>query len=232
VNLKLVVEGSEEQGTGGLEDFVPKQADLLRADAILVCDTGNAAVGEPEVTVSLRGMANVVVHVEALPSEMHSGMFGGPAPDALAALVWMLASWRDADGNTTVQGLRSDQTWTGAPYDPDAFRSDAGLSARESLLGSGTVSDMLWARPALTILGIDCPPVLGSTAAIVPPCECPPEPAHPTRHRSRASRGGPRRAPAGCGAVARHRHPRGRSLGQSRPGRDRPDRRTQLRGGP
>ncbi len=168
VNLKLVVEGSEEQGTGGLEDFVPKQADLLRADAILVCDTGNAAVGEPAVTVSLRGMVNVVVHVEALPSEMHSGMFGGPAPDALAALVWMLASLRDADGNTTVQGLRSDQTWTGAPYDPDAFRSDAGLSASESLLGSGSVSDMLWARPALTILGIDCPPVLGSTAAIVP----------------------------------------------------------------
>ena len=168
VNLKLVVEGSEEQGTGGLEDFVPKQADLLRADAILVCDTGNAAVGEPAVTVSLRGMANVVVHVEALPSEMHSGMFDGPAPDALAALVQMLASWRDADGNTTVQGLRSDQTWTGAPYDPDAFRSDAGLSASESLLGSGSVSDMLWARPALTILGIDCPPVLGSTAAIVP----------------------------------------------------------------
>ncbi len=87
VNLKLVVEGSEEQGTGGLEDFVPKNADLLRADTILVCDTGNAAVGVPAVTVSLRGMVNVVVHVEALPSELHSGMFGGPTPDALAALV-------------------------------------------------------------------------------------------------------------------------------------------------
>jgi acetylornithine deacetylase/succinyl-diaminopimelate desuccinylase-like protein len=168
VNLKLVVEGSEEQGTGGLEDFVPRNADLLRADAILVCDTGNAAVGQPAVTVSLRGMVNVVVHVEALPSEMHSGMFGGPAPDALAALVSMLASLRDAYGNTTVHGLEADQTWTGAPYDPDAFRSDAGLGAGESLLGSGSVSDMLWARPALTILGIDCPPVLGSTAAIVP----------------------------------------------------------------
>ena len=61
VNLKLVVEGSEEQGTGGLEAFVPKDADLLRADAILVCDTGNAAVGRPAATVSLRGMVNVVV---------------------------------------------------------------------------------------------------------------------------------------------------------------------------
>jgi cysteinylglycine-S-conjugate dipeptidase len=168
VNLKLVVEGSEEQGTGGLEDFVPKNADLLRADAILVCDTGNAAVGVPAATVSLRGMVNVVVHVEALPNELHSGMFGGPTPDALAALVAMLASLRDEHGETTVRGLAHDQTWSGAPYEPDAFRSDAGVATDETLLGSGTVSDMLWARPALTILGIDCPPVVGSTAAIVP----------------------------------------------------------------
>src|SRR4051794_21931003 len=168
VNLKLVVEGSEEQGTGGLEDFVPKHADLLSADAILVCDTGNAAVGEPAVTVSLRGMVNVVVHVEALPGELHSGMFGGPAPDALAALVSILASLRDESGETTVRGLRHDQTWSGAPYPIEQFRSDAGMGGGEALLGSGSVSDMLWARPALTILGIDCPPVVGSTAAIVP----------------------------------------------------------------
>src|SRR5918993_3194468 len=71
INLKLVVEGSEEQGTGGLEDFVPKHADLLRADVILVCDTGNAAVGRPAVTISLPGLANVVVSVESLSSEVH-----------------------------------------------------------------------------------------------------------------------------------------------------------------
>ena len=66
MNLKLVVEGSEEQGTGGLEALVPQEPELFRADAILVCDTGNAAVGRPAVTVSLRGMINVVVSVEAL----------------------------------------------------------------------------------------------------------------------------------------------------------------------
>lgn len=168
VNLKLVVEGSEEQGTGGLEDFVPKNAELLRADAILVCDTGNAAVGYPAVTVSLRGMANVVVHVTALRSELHSGMFGGPAPDALAALVAMLASLRDEDGNTTIDGLDNTQVWHGAPYPPEDFRADAGLVDGATMLGSGTVSDMLWARPAVTILGIDCSPVLGSSAAITP----------------------------------------------------------------
>jgi acetylornithine deacetylase/succinyl-diaminopimelate desuccinylase-like protein len=167
VNLKLVVEGSEET-TGALEDWVPGHADLLRADAILVCDTGNAAVGHPALTVSLRGMANVVVHVEALASELHSGMFGGAAPDALAALIAMLATLRDARGNTTVRGLDSTQVWPGAPWPPDTFRADAGVLDGVSLLGDGTVPDMIWARPAVTVLGIDCPPVLGSAAAITP----------------------------------------------------------------
>ena len=168
VNLKLVVEGSEEQGTGGLEAFVVDNPDLLRADAILVCDTGNAAVGHPAATVSLRGMVNVVVTVEALASEVHSGMFGGAAPDALAALVAMLASLRDAAGNTTIDGLDNTRRWEGQPYPPEQFRGDAGLLDGVQLLGDGTVSDMLWARPAVTVLGIDCPPVVGSAAAIVP----------------------------------------------------------------
>jgi acetylornithine deacetylase/succinyl-diaminopimelate desuccinylase-like protein len=168
VNLKLVIEGSEEQGTGGLDDFVPKNADLLRADVILVCDTGNAAVGRPAATVTLRGVVNVVVTVRALQSEVHSGMFGGPAPDALAALVAMLATLRDDRGNTTIRGLDNTQTWTGEPYPPEQFRSDAGVLDGIGLLGDGSVSDMLWARPAITILGIDCPPVVGSTSAIVP----------------------------------------------------------------
>ncbi|WP_430646745.1 dipeptidase [Agromyces sp. GXS1127] len=168
VNLKLAVEGSEEQGTGGLERYVAANPEVLRADAILVCDTGNAAVGRPAATVTLRGMANVVVQVGALASEVHSGMFGGPAPDALAALIAMLASLRDAAGNTTIDGLDGTATWTGAPYDAGQFRTDAGVLDGVDLLGDGTVADGLWARPALTVLGIDAPKVVGSTAAIVP----------------------------------------------------------------
>ena len=168
VHLKLVVEGSEEQGTGGLERFVEANPDLLAADAILVCDTGNAAVGRPAATISLRGFANVVVRVQALRSEIHSGMFGGPAPDALAALVAILASLRSEDGSTAIDGLDDDQSWSGEPYTAEQFRADAGVLPGVDLLGDGSVADELWARPALTILGIDCPPVVGSTAAIVP----------------------------------------------------------------
>jgi len=168
VDLKLVVEGSEEQGTGGLEAFVRSHADALQADAIVIADTGNAAVGRPGVTVSLRGNVDVVVTVEALVAGVHSGIFGGAAPDALAALVAMLATLRDARGNTTVHGLPSTGVWAGEPYPPDRFRLDAGVLDGVSLLGEGTVADMLWARPALTIIGIDCPPVVGSAAAVVP----------------------------------------------------------------
>ncbi|WP_457030861.1 M20/M25/M40 family metallo-hydrolase [Kitasatospora sp. P5_F3] len=166
VGLKLVVEGSEEQGTGGLEAYVPGHAEELRADALLICDTGNAAVGTPTATTVLRGLANIVVTVSTLAGDMHSGMFGGPAPDALAALIRILDSLRDADGSTRVQGLDSGGTWPGLGYDERQFRADAGVLDGVELTGSGSVADRLWARPAVTVLGIDCPPVVGSAAAI------------------------------------------------------------------
>jgi acetylornithine deacetylase/succinyl-diaminopimelate desuccinylase-like protein len=168
VNLKLIVEGSEEQGTGGLEEFVPDHADVLRADAILVADTGNAAVGQPAITVSLRGTVDVMVTVETLDSERHSGIFGGAAPDALAGLVAMLATLRDPCGNTTVHGLPNRQVWTGGRYPPEQFQRDAGVLEGITLLGDGAVADMVWARSAITVVGIDCPPVVGSAAAIAP----------------------------------------------------------------
>jgi cysteinylglycine-S-conjugate dipeptidase len=166
VGLRFVAEGSEEQGTGGLEDFVPDHTDELRADALLICDTGNAAVGVPTATTTLRGLVNVVVTVSTLNGDVHSGMFGGAAPDALAALMRLLDSLRDADGGTRVEGLDCDGVWDGVPYDEKQFRQDAGVLDGVELTGSGSVADRLWARPAVTVLGIDCPPVVGSAAAV------------------------------------------------------------------
>ena len=165
VTVKIVGEGSEEQGTGGLEAFVPENPDLLRADAILVCDTGNVAVGVPTLTASLRGIARVVVTVRTLQSAVHSGMFGGAAPDALAALVRMLATLRDDQGNTTVRGLDATGKWPGAAYPPEQFRTDAGVLEGVDVIGDG-IADTLWARPTATVLGIDCPSVAGSSAAV------------------------------------------------------------------
>jgi acetylornithine deacetylase/succinyl-diaminopimelate desuccinylase-like protein len=165
VNVKIIGEGSEELGEGGLEDFVPQHADLLRADVILICDTGNSAVGVPTLTTTLRGVVEVTVTVRTLSSPMHSGMYGGAAPDALAALIHMLATLRDEQGNSTVGGLDNTQTWTGAKYPPEQFRQDANVLDGVDLLGDD-VANLIWARPAVTVLGIDCPPVVGSSAAI------------------------------------------------------------------
>lgn len=168
VNIKIIGEGSEEQGSGGIENFVPEHPELLEADAILICDSGNCAVGQPTLTTSLRGIANVVVSVETLESAMHSGMFGGAAPDALAALIAMLASLRDEHGNTTVRGLDSTQEFDGIDYPAENFRRDATVLDGVDIVGSGRISDMVWARPAATVLGIDCSPVAGSSAAVTP----------------------------------------------------------------
>jgi len=167
VSVRIVGEGSEEQGTGGLEAFVPQNADLLAADAILVCDAGNSAVGAPSLTVSSRGLANVWVTVRTLRSARPSGMFGGAAPDALAALIAMLATLRDEHGNTTIAGLDASQRWRGAAYPSERFRRDAEVIDGVDLLGD-SVENMVWARPTATVLGIDCPPVVGSSAVIQP----------------------------------------------------------------
>jgi cysteinylglycine-S-conjugate dipeptidase len=164
--VKLICEGSEEQGTGGLEEFVPPNADLLRADAILVVDTGNFAVGVPTLTTTLRGMTSVDVKVAGLASAMHSGMFGGPAPDVLLGLIQMLGSLHDEHGNTTIDGLDATAKWTGVDYPAEQFRKDANVLDGVKLMGDGSPADLLWARPSATVIGIDVPPVVGSSAAV------------------------------------------------------------------
>lgn len=167
VGLIVVAEGSEEQGRASLDQYALANPELFKkADVILIQDAGNIAFGVPTLSVSLRGAVDVVVRVEALKASVHSGMFGGAATDPIAALVHMLATLRDEHGNTTVPGIRADQVWQGVQYDEEAYRVDAGLLEGSQRLGSGTVSDQLCARPVITVLGIDAPPVVGAVAAI------------------------------------------------------------------
>ncbi|MFJ5678212.1 dipeptidase [Streptomyces sp. NPDC093097] len=166
VNVKVIVEGSEEQGTGGLERYAEAHPELLTADAIVIGDAGNFRAGLPTVTATLRGMTMVQVQVDTLEGNLHSGQFGGAAPDALAALIRVLDSLRAEDGSTTVRGLAADASWEGLSYPEEDFRSDAKVLDGVELIGSGTVADRLWARPAVTVLGIDCPPVVGATPSV------------------------------------------------------------------
>jgi acetylornithine deacetylase/succinyl-diaminopimelate desuccinylase-like protein len=166
VGIKIVSEGTEEQSTGGMATFVRANAELLAADTIMVCDTGNAEVGLPTVTTDLRGVVHATVTVRTLTAAAHSGMFGGPAPDSMSALIHILSSLHDEHGDTTILGLDNTGRWAGVDYSSAQFRRDAGVLPGVGLLGSGTVSDMLWARPVLTVTGIDYPSVAASTPAI------------------------------------------------------------------
>jgi cysteinylglycine-S-conjugate dipeptidase len=166
VHVKVIAEGSEEQGTGGLERYAEEHPELLAADTVVIGDAGNFRVGLPTVTTTLRGMTLVRVAVDTLEGNLHSGQFGGAAPDALAALIRTLDSLRAEDGSTTVDGLAGDGTWDGLQYPQEAFRADAKVLDGVELIGSGTVADRIWARPAVTVLGIDCPPVVGATPSV------------------------------------------------------------------
>ncbi|AQU70014.1 dipeptidase [Streptomyces niveus] len=166
VAVKMIVEGSEEQGTGGLERYAEEHPELLAADTIVIGDTGNFRVGLPTVTATLRGMTMLRVQVDTLEGNLHSGQFGGAAPDALAALIQLLASLRAQDGSTTVDGLAADADWDGLDYPEADFRKDAKVLDGVGLIGRGTVADRVWARPAVTVIGIDCPPVVGATPSV------------------------------------------------------------------
>ncbi|WP_134654336.1 dipeptidase [Streptomyces sp. H23] len=166
VHVKVIAEGSEEQGTGGLERYAEAHPELLAANTIVIGDAGNFRVGLPTVTSTLRGMTLLRVKVDTLEGNLHSGQFGGAAPDALAALIRVLDSLRAEDGSTTVDGLAADSTWEGLAYDEEQFRKDARVLDGVELIGSGSVADRIWARPAVTVLGIDCPPVVGATPSV------------------------------------------------------------------
>ena len=111
VGVKVLVEGQEEAGGAGSRSSSRANAELLGADVIVIGDVGNYALGVPTLTTSLRGMAALDVEIETLEGAVHSGMFGGPAPDALVALSRMIASLHDEAGDVAVKGLA---TWSTA----------------------------------------------------------------------------------------------------------------------
>ncbi|MFC8953111.1 dipeptidase [Streptomyces sp. NPDC057101] len=166
VTVKVIVEGSEEQGTGGLERYAEQHPELLVSDAIVIGDAGNFRVGLPTVTATLRGMTMIRVRIDTLEGNLHSGQFGGAAPDALAALIRVLDSLRGPDGSTVIDGLPCEKDWEGLQYPEDAFRQDAKVLSGVDLPGAGTVADRIWARPAVTVVGMDCHPVAGATPSI------------------------------------------------------------------
>src|SRR4051812_28478520 len=167
VNVKVLIEGSEENGRQNLLKVVDRDPDLLRADVMVICDGGNWKLGEPTLCESLRGHGKLTVTVRTLKGALHSGQFGGAAPDALLALTRALAALHDDDGSVAVAGLE-DSGWKGADLPEADFRRQAGVLDGVALTGAGSVADRLWARHAINVLGLDAPAVEGAGNIVIP----------------------------------------------------------------
>ena len=167
IGVKVLVEGSEENGRQRLLGVVDTDPELMRADVMVICDDGNWKVGVPTLTESLRGHGKLTVTLSTLEGALHSGQFGGAAPDALLALIRLLATLHDDRGAVAVEGLQ-DRDWPGNELPEDDFRRQARVLDGVSLVGTGTVADRLWARHAISVLGVDAPPVDGAGNIVIP----------------------------------------------------------------
>ena len=177
-NVKLLVEGEEEIGSPGLAGFLTGHAESLRADVLLLADAGNWSVGTPGLTYSLRGLAGVDVRVRALDGPVHSGMAGGVVPDPVLGLARMLATLVDEHGDAAFDGCWDDYVAPDAaerariealPEHVDGLRRAWGVRDGVELAGDPSIPlfERLWARPAVTVIGIDGRPIAGSSNQIV-----------------------------------------------------------------
>jgi acetylornithine deacetylase/succinyl-diaminopimelate desuccinylase-like protein len=167
VGVTVFVEGEEESGSPSLGRLLAAHRDALAADVIVIADSDNWSTDTPSLTVSLRGLVDCVVEVATLDHGLHSGIWGGVVPDALSALVRLLASLHDDDGNVAVPGLHES---TAAPvdYPPERVRADSGLLDGVSEIGSGSAPQRLWAKPAITVIGIDTTPIAKASNTLIP----------------------------------------------------------------
>lgn len=167
VGVTVFVEGEEEVGSPTFLDFLREHRDVLAADLVVLADSVNWKVGVPAFTTSLRGLVDCVVEVAVLDHALHSGMYGGPVLDALTLLVRLLATLHDDAGDVAVAGLVSAPP-PAVDYDEADFRADAGLLPGTALAGTGSITERLWTKPALSVIGIDATSVAHASNTLAP----------------------------------------------------------------
>ncbi|MGN9812657.1 dipeptidase [Micromonospora sp. BQ11] len=167
VGVVLFIEGEEEFGSDSLERLLDEHRDEIASDVIVIADSGNWDIGVPALTTSLRGIVNCFVEVRTLDHAVHSGMFGGAVPDALTALVRLLATLHDDAGDVAVDGLVA-REGASVDYPEDRIRAEAGLAEGVQFIGTGRITDRIWTKPAVAVLGIDAPATGEAPNALVP----------------------------------------------------------------
>lgn len=167
VGIKVFVEGEEEIGSPTLEAFVAEHGQRLSADVMVIADSANWDVGAPALTTSLRGLVQARVDVRTLRHAVHSGLYGGAAPDALMVLNRVLASLHHDDGSVAVDGL-AHSIAADVEYPEHRFRAESGLADGVEPIGRDSIVQRLWASPALTITGIDAPATREASNTLLP----------------------------------------------------------------
>jgi acetylornithine deacetylase/succinyl-diaminopimelate desuccinylase-like protein len=167
VGVTAFIEGEEEIGSEHLTEFLERYGELLSADVIVLADMANWRVGEPALTTSLRGLVDCVVEVRTLDHAVHSGMFGGPFPDAITALARLLATLHDEGGRVAIPGLVS-----GASDELDLtekeLREQASVVAGVGRIGEEPLTAQMWTMPSVSVLGVDAPRIGEAANQLVP----------------------------------------------------------------
>jgi acetylornithine deacetylase/succinyl-diaminopimelate desuccinylase-like protein len=162
VNLTMLIEGEEEIGSENLERFVAANRAELKADIVLVCDTGQFAHGVPAITYGLRGLVYTEVFLTGPDHDLHSGMYGGAVPNPANVLCELLATLHNPDGTVNIPGFYDDvrplaeeerAAWKKLPFDEKEMLKQLALSGTSGEAGYSTL-ERRWARPTCDINGL------------------------------------------------------------------------------
>jgi acetylornithine deacetylase/succinyl-diaminopimelate desuccinylase-like protein len=163
VNVKFLIEGEEEVGGEHIEAFVPKNPEKLRADAAIICDTEMFAPELPTITTGLRGLVYTEVEARGAAQDLHSGMYGGAAPNPVQALAEIISRLKGPDGKIRIPGFyrrvkrpsaKELTAWKRLPFKEKEFlKKEVGSRALTGEKGY-SVLERLWARPTLEVHGI------------------------------------------------------------------------------
>jgi len=163
VNLRFLIEGEEEVGGESIAKYIAEHPDRLKADVALVSDTALYAEGLPTLCIGLRGLVYMELEARGAARDLHSGLYGGAAPNAVFGLIELLAQCKNADGVIQIPGIydgvaaparKELESWKSLPFHEDEFlRKEVGSSSLTGEPGY-SVLERTWARPTLEVHGI------------------------------------------------------------------------------
>jgi acetylornithine deacetylase/succinyl-diaminopimelate desuccinylase-like protein len=163
VNVKFLIEGEEEVGGEHIEAYVSSKPARLKADAAVISDTEMFAPGLPTLCVGLRGIVYLDLEVRGAGHDLHSGVYGGAAPNPIQAIAEILCALKDRDGHILIPGFHDRilppspeerAAWARLPFDVEEYkRKEMEVS---ELVGEPEIPlfERLWARPTLEVHGI------------------------------------------------------------------------------